>query len=107
MGRGGEGGRAAAQMVILLHEKRSMVMQRLTRRRVAIQKLKTNTPSFGSHRMSVPGAREMTHYEQIFGRYMSQGHHDNTAPAFAVVQTMEILAAYDRFLASCYRSRSP
>jgi hypothetical protein len=39
----------------------------------------------------------MTHYESIFGRYMSQRRHRNTVPSLAVVQTMEILAAYDRF----------
>jgi hypothetical protein len=39
MGRGGERGRAAIQMLILLREKRSMVMQRVTPRRTAIRKL--------------------------------------------------------------------
>jgi hypothetical protein len=47
--------------------------------------------------MSLPGVWEMTHYEQIFGRYMSQRRHYNTVQSFAAVQTMEILAAYDRF----------
>jgi hypothetical protein len=39
MERGGAGGRAALQMLILLGEKRSMVMQRVTPRRTAIRKL--------------------------------------------------------------------
>jgi hypothetical protein len=39
MGRGGEGGHVALQMLILLREKRSMVMQRVTPRRTATRKL--------------------------------------------------------------------